>query len=175
MRMEWRNGRAIEWVSLYGMKGRYEISDLGEIRNLRTGKIRRWQWNPQGYATVNLSLRNRKRRTYKISFLVLSSFYGTKTEFRKTAKKRPKGSLRAYHLNGCASDHRLSNLMWLTTSEIQKQNWQNGSTRFTERFHFQEGHRIQPPKDSRFPSERKAHTFCKGDSADLRSEKMSYI
>lgn len=95
----------------------YEVSDLGNVRNLRTGRMLKLGKNPQGYLIAGL-YRNGKRKPFSIHQLVAIVFLG----------HIPNGNtITVDHVNGCKTDNRLENLELVTQREntirgIAKQN-----------------------------------------------------
>lgn len=81
----------------------YEVSDDGQVRNIKTGKMLKLQ--PCGkYGRLQVCLyKNGKGRWFLIHRLVLTAFVGP----------CPKG-MEACHNNGNASDNRVANLRWDT-------------------------------------------------------------
>lgn len=82
---------------------RYEVSTLGEIRNRRTGRIRKPVPIKNGYMTVMFSSPRILRYLHRI---VLETFRGACPEGRE-----------ASHLNGDRKDNRLYNLRWETREQ----------------------------------------------------------
>jgi hypothetical protein len=112
------------WKDVIGFEGRYQVSDLGNVRRLdrwiqHTGKAGRgsathdhflrggpckfWIGN-DGYPQVNLN-KNGKGKIVRLHVLVLETFIGP----------RPTG-YEACHINGKPEDNRLCNLRWDTSS-----------------------------------------------------------
>lgn len=87
----------------------YEVSDKGEVRNIKTRKILKPQVHRDGYLQIIL-WKNGKRKTYKIHRLVLETFVGP----------CPKG-MEGCHNNGNHKDNRIENLRW----DIHKNNSQD--------------------------------------------------
>lgn len=98
-----------EWRPVSGMNGRYEVSNLGRIRNFTSGHILRPSISNAGYRFHSFWLPElgHARRT-TIHSIVLEAFKGL----------RPSGAI-ARHLNGDPLDNRAENLAWGTWSE----NW----------------------------------------------------
>lgn len=96
----------------------YEVSDMGEVRNIITGKYLRLSlYGNYGHLSVCLS-RNGKMKTHKVHRLVLESFIG----------KCPKG-MQCCHNNGVPSDNRLENLRWDTPSSNVRDSIRHGTFR----------------------------------------------
>lgn len=91
------------WVPI-SYHGRYEVSNMGRVRNTRTGAILKPMMTGQKrkqYATVRLPVGD-----LKVHRLVLEHFVGP----------RPEGAV-SRHLNDNSSDNRASNLAWGTLAE----------------------------------------------------------
>lgn len=94
-------GKGIEhWKDIEGYPN-YEVSDLGNVRNKKTGRILRKMYTASGYCTVTLS---NKCKPYKVGVqrLVMTTFAGMPNE---------KG-IRAYHLDKDIDNNRKDNLTW---------------------------------------------------------------
>lgn len=93
-----------EWRPIKNYEGLYEVSSLGRIKSLRTGRLMSPAPDSDGYATV--SLFKIKRKTYRWHRLVLEAFVGN-TE----------GKGQINHIDGNKLNNRLENLEWATPSE----------------------------------------------------------
>ena len=79
----------------------YEVSDLGNVRNVKTGQILKPQQVPKGYLQVYLNNKDKKRKPFRIHKLVAMAFLG----------HIPCGmQITVDHVNGCRTDNRLENL-----------------------------------------------------------------
>jgi hypothetical protein len=94
----------------------YEVSEMGEIRNSKTGRILK-PCNQRGYLDVGLR-KNGKKTTMYIHRLVASTFLDNPNNLREVD-----------HINNIKNDNRLVNLKWVTSSE----NKQNTPTRKTNK------------------------------------------
>jgi hypothetical protein len=102
------------WKPIAFTGGKYEVSDLGRVRNAERGELHR-PWLRSGYPTVNLRL-DGKRHFRAVHVLVLEAFAGA----------RPKGH-HAAHLDGNRANVVLSNLSWVTQSENEAHKIAHGS------------------------------------------------
>jgi hypothetical protein len=99
------------WKPVLGFEGFYEVSTLGRVRSLprqaTPGKVLKPKVSFKGYHTINTSV-NQKRKTMKISRMVLSAFVGDQP------------TLEARHLDGNKDNNTLANLAWGTRSENEQ-------------------------------------------------------
>lgn len=122
-----------EWRPVVGYEGLYEVSSLGRIRGLDrvSGNVRMvfrqgciLKQRPRrrdGRITVRLSKHGRSR-PHQLHRVVLEAFVGS----------CPAG-MECRHLNGKASDNRLSNLAWGTHTENIADRERHGQTMNGER------------------------------------------
>lgn len=82
-----------------------EVSNLGRIRNLCTGRVRKPSPHKNGYLQIVLR-RDGRMRAYYIHRLVCEAFHG----------HAPDG-LECHHLNSRRDDNRPENLAWVRPSE----------------------------------------------------------
>jgi hypothetical protein len=92
------------WKEVDGFDN-YEVSNQGNVRNIKTGRILKPGLDNYGYQLVVLSS-NKKTHTKKVHRLVLLSF-ARNTENKATVN----------HINGIKTDNRIENLEWSTNSE----------------------------------------------------------
>lgn len=105
------------WLPITGMEGRYEVSNRGDVRSVRTRKIRVLTVSDKGYYTLKLPrlTPGRSWKTYKVHILVLEAFTGN----------RPDGLI-ARHLNDVKTDNRAENLVWGTYRQNLEDAVRNG-------------------------------------------------
>lgn len=106
-----------EWKPCYRLEKKYLISSLGRIKNRESNKILKGHYSGCGYKVLCLRISKKRKKNYKISRLLLSTFSGHET------------NQIAWHRNGLRWDSRLSNLEWLSKSESQKRLWAMGWNR----------------------------------------------
>lgn len=108
---------AIEsWRPVVGYEGHYEVSDLGRVRSVRTGRILRPNTiSRYGHQQVKLCMLGRKQDLL-VSRLVLEAFVG------------PGDGQQARHVNeNDASNNALTNLAWGTQAENEADKKRHGS------------------------------------------------
>lgn len=94
------------WRIVEGFEN-YAISDKGNVKNLRFGRIIQPFPDKNGYMIVNL-YGNGKMKTLKVHRLVMIAFVSN-----------PERKEQVNHINGNKKDNRLINLEWATQSENQ--------------------------------------------------------
>ena len=87
---------------------RYEVSNLGRVRNARTGLVLRPRKSAHGYRKVSLCYQGKPKECY-IHILVATAFVEGWRE-----------GLQVNHKNGVKTDNRAENLEWVTASENQR-------------------------------------------------------
>lgn len=99
-----------EWRDIGGYEGLYQVSNLGNIRNLKKGKLPAFSIMKQsvdkyGYCVIGLTKKG-KRKQFFVHRLVMLNFIGT-----------PKENLQVNHKNGVKIDNWLGNLEYVTANE----------------------------------------------------------
>lgn len=95
------------WKAIPGYEGLYEVSDLGNVRNVRTGRILKPAKNSTGYLKVVL-LKNGKLKNPKIHKLVAMAFLDHVPCGHK---------ITVDHINGIRIDNKLENLELVSMRE----------------------------------------------------------
>lgn len=103
-----------KYIILQGFYDCYAISNLGNIKNIRTGYVLQPSIRPDGYKSILLS-RNGKKMSIRVHQLVAQYFL-------------PKDDSRTdiNHKNGIKHDNRVDNLEWCTKSENMQHAVDNG-------------------------------------------------
>ena len=95
-----------EWIPAAGYVGRYEVSSLGRVRSLLTGKSLTPVVATTGYLTLCLQGANHQQRSELLHRLILRSFAGNAPDNHECA-----------HLDGIKANCALNNLKWVTHKE----------------------------------------------------------
>jgi hypothetical protein len=93
------------WRDIIGYEGLYQVSTMGRVKNLKTGKILKPVKNKQGYMYVCLS-KNGQRKTFKVHRLVAQAFL-----------KPVPGKDFVNHLDEDKTNNHYSNLEYCTFTE----------------------------------------------------------
>lgn len=82
----------------------YQISNVGSIRNVKTGKILKVATNSYGYKLVCLSNKNKKQTSY-IHRLVAEAFIAATADIKTSVVN---------HIDGDRSNNTIENLEWVS-------------------------------------------------------------
>ena len=102
------------WTDIKGFEGLYQVSSFGQVKGLKTGKIRKPFLLNSGYFAVCLS-KNSKSKGFSIHRLVIENFTDQSTWLEQVNHK---------DLNKL--NNFLSNLEWCTRSENNKHSYDFG-------------------------------------------------
>jgi len=108
-----------EWRAIPGWP--YSVSDCGDVRNDRTGRILRPEILKRGYHRVTFSLDGKTQR-FSVHQLVCKIFNGEK----------PKGATLARHLDGMTDHNWPSNLAWGTHKDNEQDKRRHGTYQIGE-------------------------------------------
>lgn len=95
----------VEWKLIEGFDGIYSVSNYGEVRNNRTGKLMKPSKNEKGYLHINL-MKNGKRKNMRINRLVAQVFI-----------PNPENKPQVNHIDFNRANNCVSNLEWVTGKE----------------------------------------------------------
>jgi hypothetical protein len=93
-------------------EGLFQISNFGNVKSLKTGKLFKIQINKKGYCRVSL-FKNKKYNSYNVHRLVMLVFVGP-------------SKLQVNHKDGNKLNNRLDNLEYCTAQENVDHAWSNG-------------------------------------------------
>ena len=100
------------WKDIFDYENIYQISNKGNVRNIRTNKMLKPCVNSDGYYTVLLS-KDGKSKSFKVHRLVA-------THFLKEVK------IQVNHKNGIKTDNNVDNLEFVTMHENIIHSWISG-------------------------------------------------
>lgn len=112
---------AEQWRPIPGTAGAYEASDLGRIRRVDSGRIRKGSPNTKGYLNIRLT-ENGAMVTRTVHRLVLTAFVGP----------RQPGT-EANHKNADKTDNRLANLEYISHQDNLQHAWALGLKGYPDR------------------------------------------
>ena len=89
-------------LNIKGFEGRYEISNTGQIKSVRTGRILKQRLNRNGYCQVDLC-KDGAQKTFRVHRLVAYAFI-----------PNPNNLPEVNHKDECKTNNRIDNLEWCT-------------------------------------------------------------
>lgn len=104
------------WKPVLGLEGAYEASSAGDIRNIKTGVIRKASPTYKGYLTVQIPCpREGRHKNRTVHGVVAEAFLGP----------RPVG-FQVNHLDGNKANNAVENLEWVTPSQNMRHAFSTG-------------------------------------------------
>lgn len=114
---------------MYPLNQRYEVSNLGRVRNRKTRKVRRVWANALGYRYLSLAIENRRTLRTAAHRMVAETWV-----------PNPDNLPVVRHLNDVPGDDRAENLLWGTMSDNSNDSVRNGSHPQARKTHCPAGH-----------------------------------
>lgn len=93
------------WKDIKGYEGLYQVSNVGQVKSLKSNKILKLAFTHDGYLRVCLC-KNGKKRNFLISRLVAEAFLPNEEDLPEVD-----------HINGVRTDNRVANLQWISSVE----------------------------------------------------------
>jgi hypothetical protein len=109
-----KQSESVEWRRVVGFAWHYEISDNGQVRSIKTGRILKTQCSATGYATITLR-RDGKNYARYVHRLVAQAFFGIRTSDKVVN-----------HKDGNRQNNHVDNLEWCTRSQNAQHAIQTG-------------------------------------------------
>jgi len=104
------------WKDIPITEGCFQISNLGNIKSTRTGKIMKQQSDQKGYKRFSPSV-NGKKFTLKVHRLVAQAFIEVPEELQNACHNWQHGVIPVNHIDGDKSNNALYNLEWCSPSQ----------------------------------------------------------
>lgn len=95
----------VEWKLIEGFDGIYSVSNYGDVKNNRTGKLMKPRKNEKGYLRIGLTT-NGKQKCMRVHRLVAQEFI-----------PNPENKLQVNHIDFNRENNCVSNLEWVTNQE----------------------------------------------------------
>ena len=93
------------WEDIEGYNGKYQISNLGKVKNTETGRLMTVYINNNGYQRTSFNYKG-KIKHYYIHRLIAKAFI-----------PNPENKPHINHINTIRDDNRIENLEWVTRKE----------------------------------------------------------
>ena len=105
-----------EWRPIKDWETLYEVSNLGNVRNVKTGKLIIGDINNCGYYRVSLYQNNRKQRYFRHRLVAEHFIVNDDIDNKRFVN----------HIDGDKSNNTVHNLEWATQSENEKHAFKKG-------------------------------------------------
>ena len=103
----------------------YEISNLGRVKNSKTGQILDPEVGGNGYKQVSLKFKDTQKFKKQYIHRLVAQYW--------LVNPNPEARMEVNHKNLDRTDNRAENLEWVTPSENQKHRLQNGNRKTSNR------------------------------------------
>lgn len=94
------------WKDILGYEGNYQVSSLGNVKNIKNERILKGRLDKYGYYRVILCKKGMRYKNFQIHRLVAMAFI-----------KNPNDKPQVDHINTIRIDNRVENLRWVTYRE----------------------------------------------------------
>lgn len=100
------SGQKETWKDIVGYEGIYQVSTLGNVRNIKRGNMLKGRLDMYGYYRVILYKKGLRYKSFQIHRLVAMAFI-----------HNPNNKPQVDHVNTIRVDNRVENLRWVTYKE----------------------------------------------------------
>lgn len=111
-----------QWLPVVGFEDLYEVSNHGNVRSIKTGKVKSYTLDKANNRPFMGLWRNNKNKTFRPHTLVLTAFVGPRP---------PK--MECCHNDGNPWNNRVENLRWDTAQSNQQDRVKHGTSNRGER------------------------------------------
>ena len=101
----------------------YEVSNLGRIRNTKTGQILNPGISGNGYKQVSIKFKDTNKFKKQYVHRLVAQYW----------LENPENKREVNHINLDRTDNRVENLEWITSSDNQKHKYENGNYKTSHR------------------------------------------
>ena len=101
----------------------YEISNLGRVRNTKTGQILNPGVSGNGYKQVSIKFKDTNKFKKQYIHRLVAQYW----------LENPENKREVNHINLDRTDNRVENLEWVTSSDNQKHKYENGNYKTSHR------------------------------------------
>lgn len=144
-----------EWRDAVGFEGRYEVSNLGQLRNKQTKHILRTQ-DKHGYRRINLTDSNGISKNCSIHRMVAMAFI-----------ENPENKPQVNHIDGNHANNCVENLEWVTAEENMRHALESGLIEKGVQYAKEHGHGRYDRKDKAKAYLKKSEHITKRQYIDM--------